>query len=371
MSLLPTGGFLPPGLEGMLGGPSWLPQGQRPNPFGMRPQMPQMGQPGQSGIRGLLQDPNFAFALLANSRGQSFGQALGNAGLQSGQMRQQRDDDALRQEYLKAQIASMSRGPVRKPIAVMGQDGKPIYVDEQDAIGQSPFSANNGVGAYQPGDYTPASWAKFMANGQKDPSVLERFVAPRQESTRPFQNVERLLPDGSTQRGTFDTRDGSYNWVGDVVAPGVKPRVDAQGRAEGEAAGGQSAKAPALKSFETATQNMRASIGKTNQGMIAGPLGTILDYGDKKLFESRKQQLSTELRTVFRIPGEGTLSDQEQQQYGFQLPDTSNPPEVNEQIMQDLEKRVADRTTTPITGGSAPGTKPKETAAERAKRLGL
>jgi hypothetical protein len=172
MSLLPTGGFLPPGLEGMLGGPSWLPQGQRPNPFGMG--RPSMGQP-QSGIRGLLQDPNFAFALLANSRGQSFGQALGNAGLQAQGMRQQRDDDALRQEYLKAQIARMQQ---------------PERGNQPASVAEYEYAKNNGFqGSFQ-------DW--IVAGGQTSrPSSVqewEHYQKLGPEEKRAYLEMKRTPP---------------------------------------------------------------------------------------------------------------------------------------------------------------------------------
>jgi hypothetical protein len=44
---------------------------------------------------------------------------------------------------------------------------------------------------------------------------------------------------------------------------------------------------------------------------------------------------------VFRIPGEGTLSDREQQQYGLQLPDRKYSATNNEAILKDMETRVA------------------------------
>lgn len=226
-----------------------------------------------------------------------------------------------------------------------------------DAQNNRPVS--DGVGDYQPGDYTPKSWAEFLRT--KDPAVLERYTTPRQEYTPSFRNVTRTLPDGSTELGSFDTRTNQYTWSGMVVPAGTKARVDAEGAATGEAAGAQGAKAPARASFDAALGNLRKSIETTDQGMVAGPMGTLFDYGDKKLFNSRVQQLSTELRTVFRIPGEGTLSDQEQQQYGLQLPSTDNPPEVNAQILNDLEQRVKLRIDTPIDSGSPPAaTTPKK-----------
>lgn len=234
----------------------------------------------------------------------------------------------------------------------------------------------DGMGDYQPGDYTPASWAKFIKS--KDPNDLQRYERPFRDPMPSFKTVTRTLPDGSTELGSFDTRTREFQWTGQIVPAGIKAEADAAGTARGAAVGGQDAKAPAKASFDAAISNLRASIKDTPQGMISGPLGTVTAYGDKKLFQSRIQQLSAELRTVYRIPGEGTLSDQEQQQYALQLPNTDFPQEVNDQILDDLEQRTGLRLQTPIgnTTEAAPkqhpgAKKPKETAAERAKRLGL
>src|SRR6185436_5733325 len=96
---------------------------------------------------------NLGLALLANSgpsaTRRGFGEILGTSALQSLQGQQQRQDDALRQRYLEAQMEAMKRGPARKQVADMGPDGKPTYVDEQDAIGQTPYDAtpaSNGIG---------------------------------------------------------------------------------------------------------------------------------------------------------------------------------------------------------------------------------
>lgn len=309
------------------------------------------------GYASLLGNQDLALALLANSgyqpTRQTFGQTLGNSMLQAQQMGQQRDQDALRKQYLEAQIATMNRGPQRKPVIISGPDGKPIYVAEDEAIGKSPYLTNDGMGDYQPGDYTPESWAKFMQT--KDPSVLQRHVTPRQEFSPSFQNVTRQMPDGSTQQGTFNTRTGEYNWVGGVVPAGTKARVDAEGKAIGEAVGGQQAKVPAQKSMDYVISQFEPILDQSMQGMFAGPIGGVFDYGDSRRFDNLREQLSTELRTVFRIPGEGTLSDREQAQYGIQLPDRKNPAEVNRAILRDVRERVRLRLETPDGGQSASG----------------
>lgn len=146
-------------------------------------------------------------SILANSgpsqykRG--FGEILGTSALQAQQMGQQRGDDELRRKYLESQIEAMRRGPARKPIAVTGQDGKPVYVDEQDAIGKSPYSEPraDGSSASSIQEYEAA-----VATGFKG-SYLEfirhqaqaRFVNPPQQ---PLVAVQ--TPDG---RSIFVPRD--------------------------------------------------------------------------------------------------------------------------------------------------------------------
>jgi len=85
------------------------------------------------------------------------------------------------------------------------------------------------------------------------------------------------------------------------------------------------------------------ALSRTAQGGIMGATGIIggmTDSQDQKRFNNLKEQLSTELRTLFRIPGEGALSDKEQAQYGVQLPDVRNSREINESILRDIGARV-------------------------------
>jgi hypothetical protein len=301
-------------------------------------------------FRSFMNNPDLAMALLANSgpspykRG--FGEVLGTSMLQANQMKSQREDDAFKRQYMQAQMAAM-----------------------QNRQGASPY------GQYQPGDYTPKSWAEFLKSS--DPSVLERYTAPRQEYKPSFRNVQRTLPDGSTQLGSFDTQTNEYSWNGPIVPPGTKARVDAEGKALGEASGGQSTKMPAKASMDYVIGEFRKNLITTPQGGLfgyKGKSGTVIAKADKERFENLREQLSTELRTVFRIPGEGTLSDREQAQYGIQLPSTDYEPANNVKILDDLEQRTALRLQTPVDGQQQPfsivGPK-KETAAERAKRLGL
>jgi hypothetical protein len=84
----------------------------------------------------------------------------------------------------------------------------------------------------------------------------------------------------------------------------------------------------------------------TSQGGWLGLEGQIGRYTDTQLakkFDNLREQLSTELRTIYRIPGEGALSDKEQAQYGIQLPDVKNSKELNNAIRNDLRARTSIR----------------------------
>lgn len=109
-------------------------------------------------------------------------------------------------------------------------------------------------------------------------------------------------------------------------------------------------KAASFKNFNYLANNMTGEddkggiISRTAQGGYFG-LGGSLGSGTQaaKEFDNNVEQMSTELRTVFKIPGEGALSDKEQAQYGIQLPKRGNDPELNRSIIRDLKVRMGNR----------------------------
>lgn len=273
MSFMPGAPYDPTAIFG--GGPSWLPQGVRNNPF---------GQPQASGgISGLMRDPNFALALLANSRGQRFGQSLGNAGLQAVGMQRQAQDDELKRQLMEAQIAKLQQ-------VQPGQDG---------------------VGDYQPGDYTPASWAKFVVGGMKDPAVLERFITPRQEYSPSFQQATKINPDGSTVQGVFNTRTGKYEYGGPIVPAGTKSKAEAQGTAEGKIAGDLAAKSGrAYDTFKVGIGQLDAAMNNSATGPFVGRLPAITT--EQQIAEGAEANMAPILKNLFRESGEGTFTEGDQ-----------------------------------------------------------
>lgn len=109
------------------------------------------------------------------------------------------------------------------------------------------------------------------------------------------------------------------------------------------------------------TEQGKGLIDTTPQGGImgiSGYVGKVTDSQKGKRFDNLKEQLSTELRTLFRIPGEGSLSDKEQAQYGIQLPDVTKDAATNRGILNDIQARVRLRLeqSNPLTKSAQPKT---------------
>lgn len=122
----------------------------------------------------------------------------------------------------------------------------------------------------------------------------------------------------------------------------------ARGRAVGDAAGDRQAKEPILESLGYVVSEIDKQLDETTTGGplgLAGRVGGVTDSQDAMRFDNLQQQLSTELRAIFRIPGEGTLSDWEQKQYGLQLPDRKYSAANNRKILGDIKTRSAARVT--------------------------
>lgn len=102
-------------------------------------------------------------------------------------------------------------------------------------------------------------------------------------------------------------------------------------------------KVAAAKSMDYVIDQFDPALKETPQGGIlgiSGMIGKVTDSQKAKRFDNLREQLSTEIRTVYRIPGEGALSDREQAQYGVQLPSVTNDEATNRKILEDLRNRT-------------------------------
>lgn len=154
-----------------------------------------------------------------------------------------------------------------------------------------------------------------------------------------------------TMRGqdlVADTTRRGQDIGANTAAAGQKTTLDA---ARIRAQAGTGAKMPVLQSMDYVADQMRSAFKSVKTGGpmgIQGKLSGVLDYQDASMIDNLAQQMSTELRTIFRIPGEGALSDKEQAQYGLQLPTRNFDEAKNEQILRDLQNRARLRLGQPL-----------------------
>lgn len=285
--------------------------------------------------------------------GELMGQALmagQQAKQQSMQFNAQQSEAAQQARLRDAQIKNLENPKQNDPTSVREYE----FAKQNGFQGSFQDWIASGSAQSMPADLQVMEWYKKATPEER--AMFDKLNG-RQQSPY-FQWVQRILPDGSTQQGTFNARSGQTSWDEQVVPAGTKPMVDARGAAIGGAQGDQAGKAPAKASMEYVLQEFEKQLPETTQGGIGGvvgKVGSVTDYKDASRFDNLREQLSTELRTVFRIPGEGTLSDREQAQYGVQLPSRNNPAEVNRAILKDLRERTRLRTETPMGPWRGPG----------------
>lgn len=199
------------------------------------------------------------------------------------------------------------------------------------------------VGGQTPSDIQVYEyWKGLDPQGREDFARTQR--APRWLDTGPNFTQAPTFPGGGGNAPPpipkgVDPRDTPENAAARAAAEEAARRA-------AEATAGKNQKAPALDNLNYLNNQFKKAQAETSTG---GPLGVKglasrgLDYQNVQRFNNIREQISTELRTIFRIPGEGTLSDREQAQYGLQLPDIKNDPEVNDQIMADIMFRSQSR----------------------------
>lgn len=224
------------GMGGIFGRPSApMPPTAPAAPTGVLGKLNQATQP----FGGPLQ---LGLAMLANSgpsaTKRGFGEILGTSALQAQQGQQGRQDDELRRRYMEAQIGALGRPQQRKPIAVMGPDGKPTYVDEQDAIGKTPMGQSGGApSSVQEYEYAKAQGFK----GSFQDWQSRTHMAPA--SIQEMQAFQNMSPEQQKQFLMLKRAFNPYIQTEVAGAPGAfnkqtgefAPLVSAQQEAAGQA----------------------------------------------------------------------------------------------------------------------------------------
>lgn len=96
----------------------------------------------------------------------------------------------------------------------------------------------------------------------------------------------------------------------------------------------------ALKDFDEGGIIDKMNVSTGGPLGVAGYASMLTNPKGVQTFDAAKSQLSSMLRALYRIPGEGALSDKEMEMYSLQLPDIRNHPEVNRFLVKKLRDRA-------------------------------
>lgn len=191
-------------------------------------------------------------------------------------------------------------------------------------VGADIFNRETGQFMPRPAAAAPTRGAAPVRTGGAAPAA--DTGGARFRTLTPEEVAANQLPAGTSAQ--LDTQTGQIKILSTVPAP---QRT------------GEAAKETAVKRVDSIADKIVSQMGNVRTGGplgVVGALSRVFDSQDAKLFESYRQQLSAALRTALRIPGEGSLSDFEQRQYGLQLPELGQSRENNVAILRSLQDQV-------------------------------
>lgn len=189
----------------------------------------------------------FAANLLAGSgwspTRQSSSEIFGRALLASQQARAASMEAIQKKRYMDAQIDALERDKNRSPFGSIDPDQfTPESLQEFQRTGNygvlKPRGGLSGIGNFNPGDYTPASFAKFVKS--QDPQDLERYVSPAQPSMQIVNGGVASVLGSRTGGAPTVTPISSVDTEAQAAAQlaAAKAQAGAVGTAKGEAQGG-------------------------------------------------------------------------------------------------------------------------------------
>jgi hypothetical protein len=193
----------------------------------------------------------------------SSAEILGRALMAGQQARAETQDRMMKQRYMQAQIEEMERQKAeRSPFGAIDPDQfTPESLGEFQQSGNYrvlvPRGGLSGIGNFNPGDYTPASFSKFLKS--QDPSDLERYVTPANPTVQVVNGVPTVVQPtrggGPTIQDPLTTLNAEAEAAARLAAE--KAQATAVGTASGETEG-----------------------GKLKKGAAAGSVTQILDLAD-------------------------------------------------------------------------------------------
>lgn len=249
---------------------------------------------------------------------------------------QQQQSEALRRQQEGEQLQGYMAGlPPEEQLAVKMAPkeyfGAKFYKPKpEDVLGEKKLGLEKEKFAWEKGqEGKKESWQTVPT----DQGIVQ--VNPKTGQIRPLGIKPPIKSKAGEYNPIYDTASNEWVYPPSEEFP--------QGRRTGDVA-----KLNAVTAAKSIIDEFKSGVtGKEKSGVLyqapsggvlglKGTVGRVTDTQKAREFDNLRESLSTQMRAVFRIPGEGALSDKEQAQYGLQLPDVKNDPDVNERILNRL-----------------------------------
>ena len=279
------------------------------------------------------------------------------------------DKDGILHALAKAKWARQSPSPAEalrsdpKAVEVFSSKGIDLsqISDEQAAqmldqsiadlsskLGIAPEKAEESgvkIGQYNPGDYTPESWAQFVQS--KDPRGLRRQYAPAQPATMIIGGVPSIVDKGSGTARPLSTLPAEVNAAAQLKGAEVGAAQSATANVEQQVKARE--RQNALQLYEAARDGLISGLGGSKTGPVVGRIPAVT--APQQIAEGSVAAMAPVLKQLFRVAGEGVFTDRDQALLIDMVPKRSDLPEARKAKMANIDAIVkAKLQMAPATG---------------------
>lgn len=190
------------------------------------------------------------------------------------------------------------------------------------------------IGAFNPGDYTPESFARFQQSGNA--ADLRRYVAPERTAPKSFRALTPTeiqaagLPPGTSAQ--LDTATGKID---------VLSKRDTTGGLSQKDATTAKMKLNTVSVARRQLANIRTRFAGIRNSASAGPFGQgKIPTEGGRAFDRAVDQMRSTLTALTRVPGVGAMSDYETKLDQAKFPTRNEYESVTEQQIADLDNML-------------------------------
>jgi hypothetical protein len=277
----------------------------------------------------------------------SFLQNLGGGIMAGRQAGAESADQAVRKQFMAAQIQAM----------LNKQKDLPSAVEEYEFAKRDGFKG------------TFEEWKRVASAQPQSPSAIqeyEYFQKLDPEQRKQFLSLQRtpVLPQLGMVNGVLSLIDRTNESVtplstqeSEIEAARRRKEAEAAGAAEGKVTGARTGKAPtAYAAYQAGIKSLEGAMAGTNTGPVSGRLPALT--AAQQTAEGAEATMAPVLKQLFRDSGEGTFTDADQALLMKMVPKRTDHPETRKAKIEMLDEIVRAKLgiagSDTSGGGSAP-----------------